>query len=226
MEDTLEERIWNALGRSYVAWVLATLMVLIYLWVSQSNWVFGARASRLLEVGALSAKKIDTGEFWRLSMSLVLHADLLHLVMNMLALVALGRMAEAIFGRIRVVSILYLSGIAGAVFSWSMGAQRTVGASGAIFGLLAAMSVFGWKYRKQLAGELGGMLRRKLLFWGVLNLFLGLVIPNIDNPSHVGGFVCGALLGSMISHQWERNWERLILAILSIAGIWLSVLSY
>ena len=220
MDSSLEERIWQAMNQSRLVWAIVAMIVMVYLWSSQSDWIWGASVAELRRAGALSAQQIDNGEIWRLSMSLILHGDLLHLSMNMLALLALGRMAEAIFGRIRLFSVLYLSGIGGALFSWAMGAQRTVGASGAIFGLLATMSVFGWKYRRELEGELGLLLRRKLLFWGVVNLVLGFVIPNIDNPSHIGGFVCGALLGTMISHQWEKGWERMLLASLTIGGIW------
>ena len=226
MDSPLEKKIWDSMNKAYMTWVLVLGIVCMYLWSSSSDWVWGASVTELLRSGALSARKIDQGEIWRLGMSLVLHGDLLHLGMNMLALLALGRMAESIFGKVRCFSILYLSGMGGALLSWSMGAQRTVGASGAIFGLLATMSVFGWKYRDELTGELGSLLRRKLLFWGVVNLVLGFVIPNIDNPSHIGGFVCGGLLGTMISHQWERGWERLILASVTIGGIWLSILSY
>ena len=119
--------------------------------------------------------------------------------------------------------MLYLSGLAGAFLSWSMGATRTVGASGAIFGLLAALCIFGWKYREEMRGELGDLLRRRLLFWGSLNLCVGLIIPNIDNPSHFGGFICGCLLGAIVGHRWEKMWDRILLAFPCILGIWCTI---
>jgi rhomboid protease GluP len=225
IETVLEEKIWDALAYSYLSWVLVFVLVVQHILVSGTDWIWGASPKALLDAGALNATLIDAGEIWRFSISLIIHGDLLHLSFNALALLALGRIAESIFGRIRCLAILYLSGLAGAFLSWSMGAERTVGASGAIFGLLAALSVCGWKYRNELRGELGGILRRKLLFWGVFNLLIGLLIPNIDNPSHFGGFLCGGLLGALVHHRWEGKWDGVILSSLSILGIFCSIMS-
>ena len=219
----LEHRIWNALEGSYFSWVLSAVLVGVYSYVSSGSLVRGASAQTLVEAGALRAVLIDKGEFWRLSMSLLLHADLLHLACNVMALLALGRIAEAMYGRVRMFGLLYLSGLCGAILSWSMGAVRTVGASGAIFGLLAALSVCGWKYRDELREELGHLLRRRLLFWGGFNLLLGLVVPSIDNPSHFGGFFCGCALGALVGHRWEGHLDRMILAIASIMAICSSI---
>lgn len=223
VEGSLEDRIWAAHAKSYLAWVLVCILVLVHVWVSGENWIWGASARKLLSSGALNAQRIDGGEFWRLSASLLLHGDLLHLIFNALAILALGRIAQAIFGWVRSAEILYLSGLAGAFLSWSMGATRTVGASGAIFGLLAALCIFGWKYRDQMRGELGDLLRRRLLFWGSLNLCIGLIIPNIDNPSHFGGFICGCMLGAIVGHRWEKMWDRILLAFPCILGIWCTI---
>lgn len=224
-ETVLEHRIWDALAKSHLSWVMVFGLVATHIFVSGSDWIWGASPKALLDAGALNAKLIDGGEFWRLSMSLIIHGDLLHLSFNALALLALGRIAESIFGPMRCLGILYVSGLSGAFLSWSMGAVRTVGASGAIFGLLAALSVCGWKYREDLQGELGGMLRRRLLFWGMFNLLIGLLIPNIDNPSHFGGFVCGGLLGALVHHRWEGKWDGIILASFSILGIFGSIIT-
>lgn len=221
--DSLEDKIWDAHARSYLSWMLVFALVSVHFWVAGTNWIWGASARRLLSAGALSAHRIDDGELWRLSASLVLHGDLIHLVFNALAILALGRFSHAIFGWLRSMEILYLSGLAGAFLSWSMGATRTVGASGAIFGLLAALCIFGWKYREELHGDLGELLRRRLLFWGSVNLFIGLIIPNIDNPSHFGGFICGCMLGAIVGHRWEKSSDRILLAIPCILGIWCTI---
>lgn len=223
INSPLEDKIWDEHARSYLSWVLVCLLVCVHLWVSGADWIWGASARTLLSAGALNASRIDDGDLWRLSASLLLHGDLLHLVFNALAVLALGRFSQAIFGWVRSVEILYLSGLAGAFLSWSMGATRTVGASGAIFGLLAALCVFGWKYRDEMHGELGDLLRRRLLFWGSLNLCIGLIIPNIDNPSHFGGFICGCMLGAIAGHRWERMWDCILLAIPCIVGIWCTI---
>ena len=218
-ESLLENRIWRSLDGSYFSWFLSAVLVGVYFYVSSDSWIRGASAQTLVDAGALRAELIDRGEFWRLSISLLLHADLLHLICNVTALLALGRIAEAMYGKVRMFGLLYLSGVCGAILSWSMGAVRTVGASGAIFGLLAALSVCGWKYREELREELGHLLRRRLLFWGIFNLLMGLVVPNIDNPSHFGGFFCGCALGTLVGHRWEGTVDRMILAIVSIMAI-------
>lgn len=219
-DSLLEKKIWDGFSNAYLSWILVVILVIVHVWVSGSDWIWGASARALLSAGALNAQRIDAGEMWRLSASLFLHGDLLHLSFNALALLALGRVSQAVFGSVRSLQILFLSGWAGAFLSWSMGAIRTVGTSGAIFGLLAALSVFGWKYRHDLSGELGDILRRRLLFWGVVNLFVGVVIPNIDNPSHFGGFICGGILGSVVGHRWEKKWDMILLAFPFILGIW------
>ena len=217
--ESLEDRIWSHLPKSYSCWILAAILIARHVYVCRWDWIFGPTHQILSDAGALNAFKIDHGEWWRLGASLFLHGDLLHLSMNVLALIALLRIGEAIYGPIRALCILYVSGMVGAFFSWSMGATQTVGASGAIFGLLAALCVCAWKYRMELEGELGNLLRKRLIFWGIVNLLVGFVIPNIDNPSHIGGVVGGTILGMCSSHRWSKDWDIYGLAIVGILAI-------
>ena len=204
--ETLEDRIWDRLPKAWLAWGLLGLLVVVYVYVSGlQRLLWGPSQPALLKWGAVSARHIDNGELWRLSSSLILHGGLLHLLLNGLALLALCRMGEAIFGSLSTLGILYLSGWVGAFFSWSVGSPNTVGASGAIFGLLSALSIFGWKYRSELSGELGETLRKKLGLFGLLNLFIGLWIPMIDNPSHFGGCATGIILGLFLGHREEKG---------------------
>ena len=221
--ESLESKLWDRMETGRLGWILSSILVLYYLYVCGSDAVFGPSPKVLHQVGALNAEKIDAGEFWRLSASLIMHGDLLHLSFNILALIALVRIGEAIYGGIRVLGILYISGLSGAFLSWSMGAVRTVGASGAIFGLLAVLCVGAWKFRDEIGGELGDILRKKLIFWGVLNLLLGLVIPNIDNPSHIGGVIGGILLGMLLNHRWEGQTDRIFLGFMALVPLLLSL---
>ena len=181
---SLEEQIWGRLSKAWLAWVLLVLVILIYLWVAGFDGVvFGPDRSTLLKYGSLCTKNVDSGEFWRLSTSLFLHGDLLHLGLNAVALLVLCRMAESVFGVVSTLGLFYFSGLLGAFLSWAMGAPNTVGASGAIFGLLTALSTFGWKYKRELPEELGITLRKKLSLFGFLNLILGLLILRLANFS-------------------------------------------
>ena len=227
--ETLEDRIWARLPRAWLAWVLVSLLAIIYCYVAgYKNLIFGPTQVDLLRFGAISSQYIDQGEIWRLSSSLFLHGSLLHLVLNGLALLALCRMGEAIFGPVLVLVVLYFSGLVGAFLSWSMGASSTVGASGAIFGLLSALSIFGWKYKKELSEDLGGILRRQLGLFGLLNLFVGLWIPMIDNPSHFGGYITGGLLGLCLGHRWEtgKNKEQVFWGTILLFAILVTIYSY
>lgn len=204
--ETLEDRIWVRLSKAWLAWVLLVILVFVYVYVAGTKGILGGPSQTvLLKWGAVSARHIDAGEWWRFSSSLILHGNLLHLLLNGLALLALCRMGEAVFGAISTLGILYVSGCMGAFLSWTMGSPNTVGASGAIFGLLSALSVCGWKYRAELSGELGEIFRKKLGFFGLLNLLIGLWIPMIDNPSHFGGFAMGTIFGMLLGHYEEKG---------------------
>ena len=97
------------------------------------------------------------------------------------------------------------SGLSGAVFSWSMGSAQTVGFSGALFGLLGALVIFGWKYRDELGDELSQMLGVRLAILGGLNLLAGFVLPMVDNPSHLGGALSGCVLGMLMYSKKIMN---------------------
>ncbi|MEC7988200.1 MAG: rhomboid family intramembrane serine protease [Myxococcota bacterium] len=226
---TLEDQIWVRLSEAWATWILLIIILLVYVFAAGvEGFIWGPSQENLLRWGALNASKIDEGEVWRLSSSLMLHGGILHVGLNSLALVALGRMAEAGFGTISTLSIVYISGLGGAFLSWSMGSLNTVGLSGGLFGLLAALSVFGWKYRAKLPGELGNTLRKKLGFLGLLNLFIGLWIPMIDNPSHFGGYAVGTVLGLCLGHygEKEKRFEEVFLGLVSLLGILITVYSY
>jgi rhomboid protease GluP len=145
--------------------------------------------------------KVDGGELWRLVSCVFLHGDGLHLLLNGLALFALGRLCESLYGSARFAWLFVLSGMCGAAFSWLGGNTTSVGASGGIFGLMGAAMVFGWRYQAQLPPHMSHFLRRSLLPWVVLNLVIGLLIPFIDNLGHIGGLVGGAVLGTFIGNR-------------------------
>lgn len=136
-----------------------------------------------------------TGEPWRLFTSMFVHAGLMHLVFNCLALLEIGGVVERRLGAWRMLAIYLLAGLGGSYASarWH-GLTVSVGASGAIFGVLAAVIVFGYFARQRLRGPYGEPVSpgRALLF-GALTLALGTFF-NFDNAAHLGGFAFGAAL--------------------------------
>jgi rhomboid protease GluP len=142
-----------------------------------------------------SAAIVAGGEYWRLVTPIFLHANLLHLGFNCYALYILGPQVERHFGYMRFLVVYLLSGIAGVIASVAFKpAAYSVGASGAIFGLVGALIVYLYQNRDLF----GGMGRRRLasaIQVAVMNLIIGFASGGvIDNWGHIGGFAGGAAI--------------------------------
>jgi membrane associated rhomboid family serine protease len=147
----------------------------------------------LARAGALFRPAVLAGEWWRLGTAMFLHAGLLHLVANMYALLLLGRVTEEILGGARLLLIYTLAGIGGGLASLWADRGLSVGASGAIMGLLASLTVIVVSRRHLFHPLERRTLLGNLLFLAALQFFLGFQLPMIDNAAHTGGFVVGLL---------------------------------
>ena len=210
--DHIEDAVFHHWRRPRATVGLLSAMLIIHVWISIILWMRGwmgplaaltyPRPTKLLvRWGAMRDIKLDAGEFWRLISCVFLHGDGLHMLLNGVALFALGRLCESLYGAARFVWLFLLCGMCGATFSWLGGNTTSVGASGGIFGLMGAAMVFGWRYRQQLPDPMSHFLRRSLLPWVVLNLVIGLLLPFIDNLGHIGGLLAGILLAMVIGNQ-------------------------
>ena len=144
----------------------------------------------LRRCGAMASARIEDGELWRLVSSGFLHIDGLHLLLNGLALIALGRICEAVYGATRTLWMFVLCSLCGAGLSWASGNPLSAGASSAVFGFMGAAIVFGWRHGRALPDRASTFFRWKLLPWLILNLVLGF-LPFIDAVAHVGGLLGG-----------------------------------
>lgn len=163
------------------------------------------QAAWLARWGANVGGLTFTGEPWRLLTSMFVHAGFLHLAFNCLALLEIGGVVERRLGAWRTLAIYLLAGLGGAYASarWHS-FSVSVGASGAIFGLLAALIVLGYLARGRLRGPYGDPVSPgRALVFGALTLALGLFF-NFDNAAHLGGFAVGAAL-SLIALLAERT---------------------
>lgn len=154
---------------------------------------------------------IDQGQFWRFVTPLFLHGGLLHLSLNAYALYLMGRMLENVLGRMAYLSIFALSGVVSIYASYLGNESLSVGASGAIFGLLGAGVVFGLKHRADIPRAFQRYYGAGLLPWVALNLILGFTLPNIDNYAHIGGLVAGVLLARLLDPNPKtqpKAWRR------------------
>lgn len=175
----------------------------------------------LADMGAMVPALVEKGQYWRLVTSMFLHADLFHLLFNGWALFLFGSIIETTFGTPRFAAVYLLTGfVAGATsFAFGTGAV-SVGASGAIFGLLGAWVAYNWRHRDLSMAR--GNLGMALVLVG-LNVVWGFTVPGIDNAAHLGGLVAGVLAGFAadgLGRRWVRRASRVVgLALIGLAGV-------
>jgi membrane associated rhomboid family serine protease len=131
------------------------------------------------------------GEWWRLASAAFLHGSLLHIGFNMYVLYVLGPTLERILGHARFIILYALAAFGGAVASYVLSDVRTVsvGASGAIFGLMGALVIAGQRLRYDI---------RQVLILLAINVVIGFIAPNVDWRAHLGGLVVGAVVAAIM----------------------------
>jgi membrane associated rhomboid family serine protease len=171
---------------------LIAINVLIYLANLAQGSSFGRTSGSLFEKGALFIRVpfypggLAEGEWWRLLTAAFLHGSIIHLGFNMFVLWFIGAPVEQAIGRGRFLALYIVSGLAGSAGALLFDPYAvTVGASGAIFGILGAALVLEWQRSYVLGGQALGLI--------VVNLVLTFAIPNISIGGHLGGLAGGAL---------------------------------
>jgi membrane associated rhomboid family serine protease len=133
------------------------------------------------------------GDWWQPLTSMFTHVEVLHIGFNMLALWILGPQLEMVLGRARYLGLYLLSGLVGSVAVYWLSGQATptLGASGAIFGLMGALLVLAYKVRADVS---------QLLTWIGLNAALTFFGSGISWQGHLGGFIGGVALAGVIAY--------------------------
>lgn len=169
---------------------LVALLVIVFIWQIAT----GALESRgaIIRAGALVRDLVLEGEVWRLFSAVFLHGGFDHLIGNCLALYVLGMSIEHAFGKLRKLGIFLAAGLSGSLLSGFMAEGPSVGASGAIFGLMGGTTVFFYRFRNSF------FFREKrlglvMLVWAAYSIVTGFMSPMIDNWAHIGGLIGGAL---------------------------------
>ncbi len=197
-------------ARLPATWLLSAALVATHVWTAlfyaerarTPVWtaLFWERSVRLrVTVGGQYGPLVDDGQWWRLVRSVGLHADPLHLAVNVLALFVLGRLLEPWVGAVRWLWWFGICGVAGSIASHLAGLTQSDGASGGAFGLLGAVAVLGWRVRDQLGEDDRVLVVRWLPIFIVLNLVVSLVLPFVDAVGHGGGLLLGLILGAVAS---------------------------
>ncbi len=178
----------------------------------------------LLTYGAKDNTLILHGQYWRFITPIFLHANALHIGLNMLNFVILGLVLEHMMGSVRFLFVYLVTGIVSIIASFYFSPQDiSVGASGAIFGLVGAYSIFILVHRR--AFRFGGI---PALGWLVLiialNLGLGLFVQNVDNAAHIGGLLSGCVLGWWFAPLYKQTPHRGLADVHSLRRRWPLVL--
>jgi len=171
--------------------------------VGTNFFVADVSSAVLVNFGAIIGGTLAGHEYWRLFAAMFLHASVLHWAVNSWALYQLGTLYEVLFGSKRFILIYLATGLCASIASAvhvGTGNGASVGASGAIFGILGAFifSIFRsplYRHQPWTRGLIG-----QFVFWIVVNIAIGYSLPFIDNVAHIGGLVSGLILG-LIPHR-------------------------
>src|ERR1051325_8046596 len=216
------------LNRPYkftIVLLIANIFVFLLMWESSGLSLAalqrGFPESVLIAYGAKVNYLINapSHQWWRFVTPMFVHLNVLHLLMNMFALLILGPFVEKLYGSAKFVVFWVVTGIAGVVASYlalrpalAHGLLGTfifrsadgpsAGASGALFGLIGVLFVFGIKYRRELPEGFKRVFGTGLLPIIFINLFIGFVGRNfIGNAAHLGGLFTGAALALFIDYR-------------------------
>ena len=132
---------------------------------------------------------VKGGEYYRIITSVFIHANIFHLLCNMYTLFIIGSQVENFLGKKKFIFIYIISALMGSLLSLAFSSGFSVGASGAIFGLMGSLVYFGYHYRLYL----NTVIKSQIIPLILLNLALGFMISGIDNFAHIGGLIGGYL---------------------------------
>jgi membrane associated rhomboid family serine protease len=201
----------------YVTFALIAINVGIYLLELVLGGSLNGTNNTIYEHGVLVDRAIDSngdpvgvaeGEWWRLLTAAFLHYGPIHLALNMFVLWFIGPALEEYLGHGRYALMYVVSGLAGSAGAllWTPNAL-TVGASGAIWGVMGAALLLEWRKIYVLGGQAMGLV--------VLNLAITFLIPGISRGGHIGGLIGGGL--AALAFLYLRRTP--VLAALSVAAI-------
>ncbi|KAG9451060.1 hypothetical protein H6P81_011025 [Aristolochia fimbriata] len=162
-----------------------------------------ATSGKLTLWGAKINSLIDQGQLWRLLTSSFLHGNIGHLLVNCYSLNSIGPDVEKFSGPRRFLAVYITSIIASSTMSYCFCKSPSVGASGAIFGLVGATAVFVWRHRNLTGG--GAENLRHIANVVLLNMLVGVLFKGIDNWGHFGGLIGGAALSWFVGPAWTYH---------------------
>ena len=216
MDDTKKAEEVFSKKNPIMTYIFMAICLVFYVFTSLASANFFENDPNVLyKFGALVS--IDNfsniySEMYRLVVPIFLHAGIIHLACNMYSLYILGPQLESFFGKVKYTIIFIGSGLIGNLVCLLFLNSNTVsvGASGAIFGLLGAMLYFGYHYRVYLSG----VMRSQIIPVIILNLLIGFSLSGINNAAHLGGLVGGLLLAKAVGVKYKSKKSDIVNGII------------
>lgn len=193
-ERVIIRRVQGPSSAPILSYTILAINVIVFL---LDNFLLGGL---LTVLGAKDNGAIAQGEFWRLLTPMFLHGGYIHLGLNSYSLFIVGPQVERSFGHWRFLAIYFLSGLAGSVASFALSPYRSIGASGALFGLIGALIPLLYLNRKVLANTRQHI--NNLITVIALNLVFGFTAGGIDNWAHIGGLAGGLTLSWLTAPRY------------------------
>jgi membrane associated rhomboid family serine protease len=203
-----------------LTYVLIAINVIVFLAQVMSGGGLNGVGGTVYAHGALAGQPVADGEWWRIVTFGFLHGSLIHLAFNTYVLYFLGTLLEPEIGKLRfglIYAVSLVGGALGALLT-SLPQQATVGASGAVFGLMSAAFVaLRARGIDPMQTGIGVMI--------LLNLGITFLIPNISVGGHVGGLIAGGVVAFLLFDIGERRGapERVVVAACAALGVALAV---
>ena len=192
--------------------ILLGVNILIYVITAAQGGGLNAPGGKLFNDWVLFGPAVANGDWWRLITSAFLHASILHIAFNMYFLWIVGSAVEQALGRGRFLLVYFVSALAGSAGALVLTPTKfTVGASGALFGLLGAALVL----ERQRNFVLGG----SALALIVINLILSFTLSNISVGGHIGGLIGGILCTLVLSRFGRGHAAYSRVGLWGIAGV-------
>lgn len=178
-------------------------IVITYVLIFVNILIYMLSLTGILNVNAFSMNKIGivNHEYYRLITAAFFHADIVHLLCNMYSLAIIGKELETVLGKKKFIFVYFMSAILGSLFSGVLANYSSIGASGAIFGLMGALVYFGYHYRLYL----GNVIMTGIVPVIILNLVIGFMNPMIDNFGHIGGLIGGVFSGMIVGIEGKTS---------------------
>jgi rhomboid protease GluP len=193
-----------ATSKRYVpTYIIVALNIAVYVYTSVLSGDFMETGyDVILRYGQVNYLVMN-GVYWQLFTAMFIHADIIHLSGNMIFLLIFGLRAEEIFNIHEYLLIYFLSGLAGNLLTLLFGplAPPSVGASGAIFGMFGACTIY---VRRAFGQSIIGALMYSI-FWLMIN-----IRPGVNNLAHLGGLVVGLVIGYFLAFRRKPKTSHVI----------------